>query len=207
MTSRAAPVEAAALSPKTIAAIRAGLVAFPFLCPLVAGPSVQAWQLFATWMCVAAMLLAIPPSLPARGVWVWLAAGMAAVVLCSSFPQGTPALWLPVFRGELNLFADGAPELFLAVHHIAADGQSVALLIGELQALLAAPAGSAHLAAPVLQYADYAVWQRQWLEAGELERQTAYWREQLRDAPQSTPLPLDRPRQNVRDARGGQLSF
>lgn len=113
----------------------------------------------------------------------------------------------PVFRGELNVFADGAPELFLAVHHIAADGQSVALLVAELQALLAAPAGSAQPAAPALQYADYAVWQRQWLEAGELERQTAYWREQLRGAPQSTPLPLDRPRQKARDARGGQISF
>lgn len=51
----------------------------------------------------------------------------------------------PVFRGELNLFADGAPELFLAVHHIAADGQSVALLVAELQALLAAPAASTSL--------------------------------------------------------------
>ena len=113
----------------------------------------------------------------------------------------------PVFRGELNVFADGAPELFLAVHHIAADGQSVALLVAELKALLAAPAGSAKPAAPALQYADYAVWQHQWLEAGELERQTAYWREQLRDAPKSTPLPLDRPRHKARDARGGQIVF
>lgn len=93
MTSRVAPLEAAALPSKAVGALRAGLVAFPFLCPLVAGPSVQAWQLFATWVCLAALLLAIPPGAPARGIWAWLATGMAAIVLSS---HGTPALWLPV---------------------------------------------------------------------------------------------------------------
>jgi len=99
MTSRAAPLEAAVLPSKTIGAVRAGLVAFPFLCPLVAGPSVQAWQLFATWVCVAALLLAIPPSAPARVVWAWLAAGMAAIVISSSFFSSSHAAaaasWLP----------------------------------------------------------------------------------------------------------------
>ncbi|MBD9666168.1 O-antigen ligase C-terminal domain-containing protein [Variovorax sp. VRV01] len=94
MTSRAAPAEAAALSPKAVGALRAGLVAFPFLCPLVAGPSVQAWQLLATWVCLAAMLLAVPVAVPARGIWAWLGAGAAAVVLFSS-PHATAAAWLP----------------------------------------------------------------------------------------------------------------
>ncbi len=74
--------------------MRAGLVAFPFLCPLVAGPSVQAWQLLATWVCLAAMLLAIPCAVPARGIWAWLGAGVAAVVLFSS-PHAGAAAWLP----------------------------------------------------------------------------------------------------------------
>lgn len=74
--------------------MRAGLVAFPFLCPLVAGPSVQAWQLLATWVCLAAMLLAIPSAMPARGIWAWLGAGAAAVVLFSS-PHAGAAAWLP----------------------------------------------------------------------------------------------------------------
>ncbi|KQU82894.1 polymerase [Variovorax sp. Root318D1] len=98
MTSRTAPLEAAVLPSKTIGAVRAGLVAFPFLCPLVAGPSVQAWQLFATWVCVAALLLAIPPGAPARVVWAWLAAGMAAIVLSSFFSAShaaAAASWLP----------------------------------------------------------------------------------------------------------------
>ncbi|CAN7649204.1 PglL family O-oligosaccharyltransferase [Variovorax paradoxus] len=94
MTSRAAPAEAAALPSKAVGAVRAGLVAFPFLCPLVAGPSVQAWQLLATWVCLAAMLLAIPSAMPARGIWAWLGAGAAAVVLFSS-PHAGAAAWLP----------------------------------------------------------------------------------------------------------------
>ncbi|CAN7670739.1 PglL family O-oligosaccharyltransferase [Variovorax paradoxus] len=94
MTSRAAPAEAAALPSKAVGAVRAGLVAFPFLCPLVAGPSVQAWQLLATWVCLAAMLLAIPSAMPARGIWAWLGAGAAAVVLFSS-PHTGAAAWLP----------------------------------------------------------------------------------------------------------------
>jgi len=94
MTSRAAPAEAAALSPKAVGAVRAGLVAFPFLCPLVAGPSVQAWQLLATWVCLAAMLLAVPAAVPARRIWVWLGAGAAAIVLFSP-PHATAAAWLP----------------------------------------------------------------------------------------------------------------
>ncbi|KLN54679.1 PglL family O-oligosaccharyltransferase [Variovorax paradoxus] len=94
MTSRAAAAEAAALPSKAVGALRAGLVAFPFLCPLVAGPSVQAWQLLATWVCLAAMLLAIPCAVPARGIWAWLGAGAAAVVLFSS-PHTGAAAWLP----------------------------------------------------------------------------------------------------------------
>ncbi|BEP59460.1 hypothetical protein GmRootV213_00140 [Variovorax sp. V213] len=96
MTSRAAPLEVAVLPSKAFGALRAGLVAFPFLCPLVAGPSVQAWQLFATWACLAAMVLVIRPGAPARSVWLWLAAGMAAIVLSSSFfSPHSAATWLP----------------------------------------------------------------------------------------------------------------
>ena len=97
MTSRTAPLEVAVLPLKALGALRAGLVAFPFLCPLVAGPSVQAWQLFATWVCLAAMVLVIRPGAPARSVWLWLAAAAAAIVLSSSFfsSQATAASWLP----------------------------------------------------------------------------------------------------------------
>jgi O-antigen ligase len=91
-SSAAASLETTAPQSKATTAVCAGLVAFPFLCPLVAGPSVQAWQLFATWVCIAALLLALPPGKPARGLWTWLAIGMAAVVLSS---HDSPAVWLP----------------------------------------------------------------------------------------------------------------
>ncbi|WP_431109703.1 PglL family O-oligosaccharyltransferase [Variovorax paradoxus] len=93
MTLRAVPFEAPASIAKIGHAVRAGLVAFPFLCPLVGGPSVNVWQLTATWACIAG-LLAIGPAAPLkRGIWLWLAAGIAAVVVSS---HGSPVLWLPV---------------------------------------------------------------------------------------------------------------
>ncbi|HEY9420021.1 MAG TPA: amino acid adenylation domain-containing protein, partial [Thermoanaerobaculia bacterium] len=55
-----------------------------------------------------------------------------------------------------------------------------------------------------IQYADYAVWQRSWLESGVLESQLAYWRERLRGAPQALDLPTDRPRSPVQGFRGGE---
>ena len=96
MTSRAAPLEVAVLPSKALGALRAGLVASPFLCPLVAGPSVQAWQLFATWVCLATMVLVIRPGAPARSVWLWLTAAAAAIVLSSFFfSSQAAASWLP----------------------------------------------------------------------------------------------------------------
>ena len=97
MTSRTAPAPAAALSPRAVATVRASLVAFPFLCPLVGGPSVQAWQQLATWVCLVAMLLAMPSGLPARGIRLWLAAGAAAILLSSLLVSrdGSAAQWLP----------------------------------------------------------------------------------------------------------------
>ncbi|AVS89487.1 non-ribosomal peptide synthetase, partial [Paracidovorax avenae] len=98
----------------------------------------------------------------------------------------------PVFRACLHVFPEGAPELVLCVHHIAADGQSIGLLLSELRALLAAPGeaapGPAAPGAASLGYADYAAWQRHWMEAGELQRQIGHWRERLRDAPLATAL-------------------
>src|ERR1700710_5527 len=54
-----------------------------------------------------------------------------------------------------------------------------------------------------IQYADYAVWQRSWLSGEMLEREIAYWREQLAGAPSFLELPTDRPRPAVRSSRGG----
>ena len=91
--------------------------------------------------------------------------------------------------------------LLLVLHHIATDGWSRGLLVGELAELHnAAHAGRAPRLAPLpIQYADYAVWQRSWLQGEVLERQLAYWKAKLAGAPTVLDLPLDRPRPPVQD--------
>ncbi len=97
--------------------------------------------------------------------------------------------------------------LLFSVHHIAADGWSLQVLVRELATLYAASCegGESPLAPPRLQYADYAAWQRGWLSDEELERQLGYWREQLADGPGRLNLPLDRARPSSPSHRGGQL--
>jgi len=63
------------------------------------------------------------------------------------------------------------------------------------------------LAELAIQYADYAVWQREWLKDGVMERQLAYWREQLRGAPEALKLPTDKPRPAVQSFHGAQHKF
>src|ERR1700738_4796717 len=69
------------------------------------------------------------------------------------------------------------------------------------------PAPRAPRPEPPLQYADFAVWQRRWLAAGELERQLAYWRECLAAAPAPLELPADRPRPAFQSFRGARRSL
>jgi amino acid adenylation domain-containing protein len=101
----------------------------------------------------------------------------------------------------------GAAEhvLLVAKHHIASDGWSTGVLWRELGLLYAAAAAGRPPALPALpiQYADYAVWQRQWLQGDVLAAQLAYWRARLAGAPASLELPTDRPRPAAQTIRGG----
>jgi amino acid adenylation domain-containing protein len=116
-------------------------------------------------------------------------------------------------RGRLLRLEDEEHVLLLTLHHIASDGWSMGVLTGELGALYRAYAhdGVAHQADPLpalpLQYADYAVWQRRWLGGEVLQRQLAYWQEQLGGAPEVIALPTDRPRPAVQDFAGQRLDF
>ncbi|MFD0574853.1 condensation domain-containing protein [Dactylosporangium darangshiense] len=94
--------------------------------------------------------------------------------------------------------------LALCMHHVISDEWSAAILHRELTALLA----DADTALPELpvQYADYAVWQRQWLAGEILDTQLDYWRTQLANPP-VLELPTDRPRPAVRSAAGGLVEF
>ncbi|WP_176516653.1 non-ribosomal peptide synthetase [Pseudomonas faucium] len=82
--------------------------------------------------------------------------------------------------------------LVLVQHHIVSDAWSMQVMVRELCALYQGQA----LAPLPLQYADFAAWQRSWLEAGERERQLAYWRTRLAGEPPVLELPYDQPRRD-----------
>ena len=114
----------------------------------------------------------------------------------------------PVLRETLLRLAAEDHRLLLTFHHIAADGWSIGALLHELGALYdcARSGRPSPLPELPLQYADYAVWQRRWLEGGALEAQLAFWREALRGCPLVLELPADRPRPPVRSQRGAAES-
>jgi amino acid adenylation domain-containing protein len=100
-------------------------------------------------------------------------------------------------------------RLLLTLHHIAADGWSVGVLLHELAALYgAALAGSPSPLPPLaVQYADFAVWQRSWLSGDVLAAQLAFWRRTLEGSRQVLELPADRPRPTVQSQRGASERF
>ncbi|NMG22264.1 condensation domain-containing protein, partial [Brasilonema bromeliae] len=98
--------------------------------------------------------------------------------------------------------------LLFAIHHIAVDGWSIGVLIRELVALYEAKSCEKTSPLPELpiQYADYAIWQRQWMQ-GELQKtQLSYWKQQLAGA-STLALPTDRPRPPVQSFRGAVTCF
>jgi amino acid adenylation domain-containing protein len=105
----------------------------------------------------------------------------------------------PVLRGSVLRLAPLDHVLLLVVHHIAADGWSLGLMLEEIVALYSGmPEALPEL---TVQYADFARWQREWLRGEALERQLAYWRERLAGAP-ALDLPTDRPRPPAQTFRG-----
>lgn len=101
----------------------------------------------------------------------------------------------PLLRGTVLRFGPERSALLLTLHSIVADGWSVGILIREFQAAAAALANGAkpELAPLELQFADYALWEREMLASGALDESRAYWRRRLRRA-SPTQVPPDRPR-------------
>ncbi|MCK9815295.1 condensation domain-containing protein, partial [Pseudomonas sp. MAFF 302046] len=114
----------------------------------------------------------------------------------------------PLLRVCLLQVAQDEYVLVLTVHHIVADGWSMPVMVEELIQLYAAQreGRQVELAVLPIQYADYAIWQRSWMEAGERERQLAYWTAQLGDEQPVLELPSDRPRPAVQSLRGATLA-
>ncbi|GAA1102845.1 amino acid adenylation domain-containing protein [Kitasatospora arboriphila] len=114
----------------------------------------------------------------------------------------------PVWRAMLARVSDGTDALLLTFHHIASDGWSMVVLRRELDELISARKDRREPLLPDMsvQYADFAVWQRERVDGGALDEQLAYWRRQLAGLP-TLDLPTDRPRPPIRDTRGAAFEF
>ncbi|HEX8903646.1 MAG TPA: condensation domain-containing protein, partial [Longimicrobiaceae bacterium] len=113
----------------------------------------------------------------------------------------------PLMRTLLLRLADDEHVLLITMHHIVSDGWSMGVFFRELSALYAAyrQGGESPLADLPVQYADYAVWQRQALRDEVLDAQLAYWTERLAGAPALLELPTDRPRPAIQTYRGARI--
>ncbi|OPK55965.1 non-ribosomal peptide synthetase, partial [Ralstonia solanacearum] len=113
----------------------------------------------------------------------------------------------PLIRGRLVKLGEQEHVLLVTMHHIVSDGWSQGVLARELGALYEAyrAGGEDPLPALPIQYADYAVWQRRWLEGAELQRQGTYWEQALAGAPTLLSLPTDRARPVQQDYAGGSV--
>ncbi|WP_331453444.1 amino acid adenylation domain-containing protein [Streptomyces sp. SS162] len=123
----------------------------------------------------------------------------------------------PLLRVHAIRTGERRHVLLLTMHHIITDGWSMGLLRAELDVLYraaverpAAPVAdlpaAAGLTEPAVQYADYAVWQRERLSGERYERSLEHWRSKLAGA-EPLALPTDRPRPAVRGTRGGSHTF
>ncbi|MFL5380981.1 MAG: amino acid adenylation domain-containing protein, partial [Longimicrobiaceae bacterium] len=120
----------------------------------------------------------------------------------------------PLLRATLLRLSDEEHVLLLAMHHIVSDDWSMGVLFRELLTLyewFSRPSGAARPASPLpplaVQYADFAVWQRGWLQGEVLRREIDWWRERLGGAPPALELPTDRPRPAVASSRGAAHGF
>ncbi|MCL4265806.1 MAG: amino acid adenylation domain-containing protein [Anaerolineae bacterium] len=102
----------------------------------------------------------------------------------------------PLFRAKLLRLAEEEHVLLLTMHHIIADGWSLDVMGREIETIYGALVSGRPFFLPPLpiQYADFAIWQREWLQGEVLEKQSNYWKSQLSGAPPVLELPTDRPR-------------
>ncbi|MFP2934076.1 condensation domain-containing protein, partial [Pyxidicoccus sp. 3LG] len=110
----------------------------------------------------------------------------------------------PLVRTTLVRLAPEQHLLLVTLHHIVSDGWSIAVMVRELGAYYRQFTGGeqATLAPLPVQYADYSVWQRNWLRDDVLNQELGWWRQQLAGAPSALELPTDRPRPAMQTWRG-----
>ena len=115
----------------------------------------------------------------------------------------------PLMRVTLLRLSDEDHVLLLTLHHIIFDGWSAEVFWRELATLYTAICAGQPLSLPALplQYADFAVWQAQWLQGEVLEAELAYWKQRLGDNFPHLELPTDRPRPLIQTFQGGRQSL
>lgn len=115
----------------------------------------------------------------------------------------------PLFRFFLVKLSREEHILILNMHHIITDGWSMGVFTRELLSLYEAYASSnaSPLPEPPIQYADWAIWQKQWLQGENLETQLDFWKTQLRGKLPVLELPTDRPRPAFQSCRGMHATF
>jgi amino acid adenylation domain-containing protein len=115
----------------------------------------------------------------------------------------------PLLRLRLLRLSESEHRLLLSIPHIACDRWSIGLFSTEVSSLYRAFSQSqpSPLAELPLQYADFAVWQRRWLEGEVMDNALNYWKEQLKDVTPVLKLPTDRPRPPVKTYEGNHFVF
>ncbi|MFI6015134.1 amino acid adenylation domain-containing protein [Streptomyces sp. NPDC051243] len=115
----------------------------------------------------------------------------------------------PLLRCTVYALADGSHRVLLVAHHLVCDGWSLGVLLRELSTAYENETKNLAHALPdlPLQFGDFAAWQRERQANGEYTRSVSHWADRLRGAPETVPLPLDRPRGAVRTAAGGTERF
>ncbi len=132
-----------------------------------------------------------------------------AQLLAAQASEGFDLSRGPLLRAQIIKLAEEEHIAVLTMHHIISDGWSLGVLIRELTVFYNAAVdkhSSSELSTLPLQYADYALWQKEWLTGGALAAQLNYWREQLAGAP-VLELPNDKPRPVMQSMRGGHEAF
>jgi amino acid adenylation domain-containing protein len=115
----------------------------------------------------------------------------------------------PLMRASLLRITDDQSFVLLTLHHIITDGWSMGIFFREVAQLYAAYSAGQTPALPALpmQYADYARWQREWLQGETLQAQLDYWRQHLAGAPAVLELPTDRPRPVAQTFQGASQAI
>ncbi|NOX88829.1 MAG: amino acid adenylation domain-containing protein, partial [Calditrichaeota bacterium] len=115
----------------------------------------------------------------------------------------------PLLRVRLFQLSPDVHIFILTMHHIVADGWSIGVFLKEFTELYDAQINGtkAKLTDLAIQYSDYAYWQTEWMKSEHKEKQLAYWKKQLADAPRILNLPFDKPRPHVQTFNGAHIRF